>query len=207
MPEKTTEDNKEAVEEGEFFPTPREVVYALLESPLVDLPGGRWIEPCAGTGRIISAVNEMRDDVSWTICELNKMFKPNLQKVMGLNDDLLGFGDFVHRRWDYPMADVLIMNPPFTLTMQFVLAAMKRARTVVLFQRQAWFGSKQRSPWLCKHSPDRHQLGWRPSFRPDGKVDNCDYNWYVWPEGSDAGRPWGISSMLPKPTGGQLQMF
>lgn len=203
----TAQDKKDAVEQGEFFPTPRDVVYALLESPLVDLPGGRWIEPCAGTGRIISAVNDVRDDVDWTICELNEMFKPNLQKILRLNDHLLPFGDFVHRRWDHQKADVLIMNPPFKLTMQFVQAAMKRARIVVMLQRQAWFGSNDRTPWLYKHSPDRHQLGWRPSFRPDGGVDNCDYNWYVWPEGSDAGRPWGKSSMLPRPTGGQLSLL
>ena len=201
------EEDKKAVEEAEFFPTPREVVYALFESPLVDLPGGRWIEPCAGTGRIISAVNDIRSDIQWDICELHEVFRPHLEATMGAMDNLLPFGDFVHREWLGPKADVLIMNPPFSLTMQFVQAAMKRARIVVLFQRQAWFGSNGRAPWLYKHSPDRHQLSWRPSFRPDGKVDNCDYNWYVWPEGSDAGRPWGKSSMLKRPSANQIELF
>jgi len=70
----STKEVKEEIEEGEFFPTPREVVYALLDSPLVDLPGGRWIEPCAGTGRIISAVNDVRSDIQWDICELNTTY-------------------------------------------------------------------------------------------------------------------------------------
>lgn len=203
----STEEQKGKIEEAEFFPTPREVVYALLDSPLVDLPGGRWIEPCAGTGRIISAVNDVRKDIQWDICELHKVFRPHLEATMGSMDNLLPFGDFVHRRWDYPKADVLIMNPPFSLTMQFVQAAMERARIVVCLQRQAWFGSQLRSPWLMKHCPDSHQLSWRPSFRPDGQTDNCDYTWYVWPEGSDVGRPSGVISMLKRPDGGQLSLL
>jgi hypothetical protein len=200
-------EKKDAVEEGEFFPTPREVVYALLESPLVELPGGQWIEPCAGTGRIISAINDIRTDIQWNVCELNLVFKRHLEGIMGSMDNLLPFGDFVHRTWDYPKAKVLIMNPPFSLTMQFVQAAMERAEWVVCLQRQAWFGSQGRSDWLMKHCPDSHQLSWRPSFRPDGKVDNCDYTWYVWPPGSDAGRPQGVLSMLKRPNGGQLNLL
>ena len=204
----SAQETKADVEEGEYFPTPREVVYALLESPLVKLPGGVWIEPCVGTGRLMAAVNDKRGDIDqWLLCEINKDFKTQINRAMRPQDKFLGFADFVHRQWNKPKADVLIMNPPFSLTMQFVQAGLKRARNVVCLQRQAWFGSNLRSPWLYKHSPDRHQLGWRPSFRPDGRVDNCDYNWYVWPEGSDLGRPWGISSMLPRPTGGQLQLI
>lgn len=200
-------DDKAAVEEGEFFPTPREVVYALLENPLVKLPGGRWIEPCTGTGRIVSAINDIRDDVEWLLCELNPMFRPHIQKVMRLRDELLGFGDFVHRRWDYPMLDVLIMNPPFSLTMQFVQAAMKRARYVVCLQRRGWLGSGRRAPWLSKHYPDTHHLSWRPSFRPDGQTDVHDYTWYIWPPEAVEERTWGISSMLLKPTANQMELF
>lgn len=196
------------VEENEFYPTPRECIYALLSSPDVDLPGGRWIEPCAGTGRIISAVNEKRKDISWNICEINENFEHQLCSIMGPHDYLLPFGDFVHREWRFKdKAEVLIMNPPFSLTMQFVQAGLERAHYVVCLQRQAWFGSVGRSPWLSQHCPDSHQLSWRPSFRPDGKVDNCDYTWYVWPPGSDVKRRTGVLSMLKRPVGGQLELL
>lgn len=195
------------VEENEFYPTSKKCIYALLQSPLVNLPGGTWIEPCAGTGNIISAVNDMRNDISWIACELNKTFKPYLKKVLTSQDTLLRFGDFVYRKWNKPKADVLIMNPPFTLTMQFVQAAMERARYVVCLQRQAWFGSVGRSDWLSNHCPDSHQLPFRPSFRPDGKTDNCDYTWYVWPDGSLSGRKCGVLSMLKRPTSAQVELF
>lgn len=195
------------VEEGEFYPTPRECIYALLEHPKIHLPGGVWIEPCAGTGRIIGAVNEVRSDVRWLACELNPSLGPLLERELGPEDILLPFGDFVHRPWNHPKADVLIMNPPFSLTMQFVQAGLERARHVVCLQRQAWFGSVGRTPWLEKHCPDSNQLGWRPSFRPDGSTDNCDYTWYHWPEGSLEGREEGAIRILPRVNRRQMQLF
>lgn len=195
-------------EAEEFYPTPREVILALLESDLVKLPGGIWIEPCAGTGRIISTVNAHRGDVDWIICELQEEFDQYLRPLARPRSDVIApYGDFVHRRWDYARADVLIMNPPFSLTFDFVKAGLERAAWVVCLQRQGWFGTKQRSPWLAEHCPDSFQLPWRPSFRPDGSTDSCEYCWFVWPPGSDKGRREGRLAMLDRPAGGQLGLF
>lgn len=195
------------VEEGEFYPTDRKVVLALLESSLVKLPGGTWIEPCAGTGRIVSAVNEFRGDVDWILCEISDRFSQFLDPLVGENDILVPYGDFVYRKWPYPKADVLIMNPPFSLTFQFVKAALERAHWVVCLQRQGWFGTTGRSPWLRRHCPDDFQLPWRPSFRPDKNTDNCEYCWFVWPPGSDKGRREGRIAMLDMPSSGQQSLF
>jgi hypothetical protein len=196
------------VEEAEFYPTPRPVILALLESDRVELPGGVWIEPCAGTGRIIKTVNDFRDDVDWRMVELQDQFDSYLRPLVRPGRDaILPYGDFVHREWEEPKADVLIMNPPFSLTLQFVQAGLKRARIVVCLQRQGWFGTQDRAPWLTRHCPDSNQIPWRPSFRPDGKVDNCEYSWFVWPEGSDAGRREGRICMLERPRAGQQALF
>ena len=195
------------VEENEFYPTDPECVWSLFESDALTLPGGTWIEPCAGTGAIISAVNAVRNDVSWIACDINRNFKPYLQKVLRPQDHLEAFTDFVHRRWDWPMADVLIMNPPFSFTMDFVRTGLKRARIVVCLPPHAWFGSVGPAQWLEAHCPDSFQLPWRPSFRPDGKTDNCDYCWYHWPEGSVDGRESGTLRMLKKPQGQQMDLF
>lgn len=196
------------VEEAEFYPTPRQVILALLESELVQLPGGIWIEPCAGTGRIIKTVNDFRGDVHWRMVELQEGFDPYLQPLVRPGrDGILPYGDFVHREWGEPRADVLIMNPPFSLTFQFVKAGLERARWVVCLQRQGWFGTSGRSPWLAQFCPDIFQLPWRPSFRPDGAVDSCEYCWFIWPPGSSDGRREGRLAMLEKPRGGQQALF
>lgn len=197
----------------EFYPTPREVILALLESDLVDLPGGKWIEPCAGTGRIISTVNEFYEGTlarrrDWIMCELQEEFDSYLRPLVRPSRDIiLPYGDFVHREWILPKADVLIMNPPFSLTFQFVKAALERADWVVCLQRQGWFGTSGRSPWLAQHCPDSLQLPWRPSFRPDGSTDNCEYCWFVWPPGSLEGRREGRLAMLDRPNSGQQSLF
>lgn len=199
---------RKEVEQDEFYPTDPKVVMALLESDLVDLPGGTWIEPCAGTGRIVATVNEYRTDVDWIMCELNDRFDPFLSRIRRPRMDTIAtYGDFVHREWAYPMASVLIMNPPFSLTLQFVKAGLERAHYVVCVQRQGWFGTKERSPWLRNYCPDAFTLPWRPSFRPDGKTDSCEYCWYIWPQGSVDGRREGRLAMLDMPVGGQQQLF
>jgi hypothetical protein len=201
------------VEDDEFYPTPRDAIVSLMETDLISLPGGVWIEPCAGSGRIVSTVNECRQDqglehIDWIMCELNPDFDPYLRRlVRGKRDTLMPYGDFVHRDWPYPMADVLIMNPPFSLTFQFVMAALERARIVLCVQRQGWFGTQERSPWLTRHCPDSFQLPWRPSFRPDGKTDSCEYCWFHWPEGSVRGRRQGRLAMLDFPRKGQQSLF
>lgn len=205
-----TSKGKKEVEENEFYPTDRRCIYSLLEErDLVKLPGGLWIEPCAGSGRIISAVNKLRDDIRWLVCELNPAFNPQLRELERPQDSILPYGDFVHREWvRAPIADVLIMNPPFSLTMQFVRAALLRARWVVCLQRQGWFsGMAGRGPWLEKYCPDEASLPFRPSFRPDGKTDSCEYSWFIWPPGAAKGRRVGRKFMLPMPLCGQLALL
>lgn len=193
----------------EFYPTPRKAIRSLIQSPAGrDLPGGTWIDPCAGTGRIVSEVNLLRDDISWIMCELNNTFDSYLQPLLRPEDILLPYGDFVHREWERPVVPVLIMNPPFSLTMDFVVAAQARANWVCCLQRQGWFGTKSRSPWLAENCPDIRQLPERPSFRPDGSTDSCEYCWFIWPpySGYDERRE-GYVSMLPPADYGQQELF
>lgn len=58
------------------YPTPKWCVHRLLEA--VDLPAGRWLEPCAGAGNIINAVSEVRSDVKWDAWEIDPKYKDSL---------------------------------------------------------------------------------------------------------------------------------
>src|SRR5690606_22897195 len=139
----------------EFFPTPEWCVDTIILSDLLKLPGGRWIEPCAGTGNIIKAVNRLRDDVDWIVCELQEMFHDRFLRPLLRpgRDILLPPGDYVHREWPFPTADVLIMNPPFSLTMQFVEVSFVRAHHVLCLQRKGFFGTQSRAAWLANYCP------------------------------------------------------
>jgi hypothetical protein len=169
--------------EEEFFETPPPSTEALIMSDLITLPPGRWIDPCAGRGSIVRTVNRIRTDVDWIIRELQPRFEPDLQQLVAgrPRDVLLPCGDFVHMDWNFGMADVAILNPPFSLTMQFLEACFDRAHWIACLQRTNFFGSKGRAPWLRKYCPDIYSLPERPSFRADGSTDSIEYSWFVFP--------------------------
>lgn len=200
----------------EFFATPIWSIETFITSPLIKLPGGVWIEPCAGTGNIVKTINRFRTDIDWRLCELQERFRPDLEAIMRAGRDELTTGDFVNgignfangSIWDEeaPIADVLIMNPPFTLTMAFVEAAFRRARHVVCLQRKGFFGTQGRAEWLRTYCPDDYTLWKRASFRSDGQTDSTEYSWFHWPPdpfdrtGIDARkRRVGQIAMLDKP--------
>lgn len=81
------------VADFEFYPTPPEAIDSLLESHLVDLPGGAWIDPCAGTGRIPRTVNAYRRDVRWILCEIDERHRDTLNAIARPGDVLLPFAD------------------------------------------------------------------------------------------------------------------
>lgn len=183
----------------EFYPTPRDSIEMLIRSPLLTLPGGHWLDPCVGSGRIPSTVNACRADVTWTLCEIDERHRPGIVDAMGIcGYVLLPFGDFVIREWRTEIADVLIMNPPFSHALAFVQAAFERAQWVVMLQRTNWM-APARSSWLRKHQPDIYALPKRPSFTGDGSTDAAEYAWFVWPpDGRD--RRWGRVAMLDEVT-------
>lgn len=163
----------------EYNPTPRTAVLPLLATDLLQLPGGTWIEPCAGDGAIVRAVRELRTDVRFKLFEVDQRHEKALRSSMRAGDDLT-IGDFVMRNWRHQRYDVCIFNPPFSLTMQMLHAALDRARWVAMLQRVNWFGSQFRGPWLRSHCPDMLELEERPSFREEGGSDATEYAWFVW---------------------------
>ena len=94
-------------------------------------------------------------------------------------------------------ADVMIMNPPFSHALDFVIHGMSMAPTVIMLQRLNWLGPA-RAEWLRRNQPDVYVLPKRPSFTADGSTDATEYAWFVWGEwGSHSdGRSFGRVAML-----------
>jgi len=115
-------------------------VRALLAT--VQLPGGEWFEPAVGDGAIVKAVNEIRQDIRWTISDkVAHWIDPIATSYFNLEFGSAGVhGDKSFR--------VVITNPPFSQALEFVQGAMKDGKIVVMLLRLNWLASQKRNRFL-----------------------------------------------------------
>lgn len=186
-----------AVADFEFYPTPPSAITPIIECPDLTLPGGLWLDPCAGTGRIPLTVNAHRSDVVWLMAEIDERHAPHLAAAVRPVDTLLPFGNFLTMAWPHPLAELMIMNPPFSLALDFVRAGFDRAASVLMLQRLNWL-APARSSWLRNYMPDVYSLPTRPSFTGDGSTDAAEYAWFHWPVSGER-RRYGRAQMLDDP--------
>jgi hypothetical protein len=168
----------------DYYATPAWTVRRLLEE--VELPGGRWLEPCAGDGAIIRAVNLIREDVYWNAWELRQECAPDLERstsglpLAGRYGNGYHIGDFLKSADGIRACySAVVTNPPYSLAEEFVRACLPLARHVAMLLRLNWLASSKRSSWLREHAPDVYVLPDRPSFTGGGS-DACEYAWMVW---------------------------
>lgn len=156
------------------YPTPAWCVRRLLEA--VDLPCGDWLEPAAGDGAIIRAVNchfrEMPIEPTWTGVEVRNVppFSYDAHYILG---DFLTH-DFGGRRFD-----VAISNPPYCRAQEFIEKCIAISDVTAMLLRLNYLGSETRSEFMRAHPPAIYALPNRPKF-VNGKSDSCEYGWFVW---------------------------
>ncbi len=149
-----------------------------------NLPGGRWLEPCAGDGEIIRTINQRRSDIQWPACELREEMRPFLQPLV---HEKLIMGDFLERRLEdfgaHPF-DVAITNPPFNIAMPVLKKCMELSKLTILLLRLNFWGSDERQEFMEKYPPDTYVLPNRPMFSINKKgkpgTDSPEYAWMVW---------------------------
>lgn len=166
-------------QESDDYATPAYCVRRLLEK--LGLPGGTWLEPCAGSGGIIAEVNRLRSDVKWHAVEILPKYEMDL---LGTGATLT-IGDFLKTRFDRRF-DVVISNPPYSLAQEVIEASMALATHVVMLLRLNFLASEERALFMRNYTPDVYVLPNRPSF-VYGRTDACEYGWLVFSGPRDAG--------------------
>ena len=158
--------------ESDYYPTPAWCVHRLLEA--LDLPGGRWLEPSAGDGAIIRAVNTKREGVKWTAVEVRPECSAQL---LDLADHAIA--DFLGASLGLGHFDVAILNPPFSDAMAFIDRCKPMATWVCALERLNFLEGDARNASLRSDAPDVFVLPNRPSFTGEG-TDSIAYAWFVW---------------------------
>jgi hypothetical protein len=181
------------------YDTPAWAVHALLDAIGPDLPTDRpWLEPCAGNGSIICAVEEYGFQPEWDAIDIEP------RGECGPTGDLIARADFFDWHDNLPAKAtspkryaVVPSNPPYRLAYQFAVRCVAVSTWTALLLRLNWLaGAEDREPergaFLDRTRPDVFVLPNRPKFTRDGRpiqdehgnvkkgVDATDYGWFVW---------------------------
>lgn len=165
--------------ESDYYPTPAWCVHRLLEA--AELPGGVWLEPAAGTGELIGAVNEIRRDIQWRAVELRDDCASTLSRVVS-SSGVITIADFlqVAPEGDDTEYTAIITNPPYSMAMPMLEHALDfRARFIIMLLRLNFLASASRAAFMQRYTPDVYVLPNRPSFSGHG-TDSIEYAWFVW---------------------------
>lgn len=187
--------------ELDYYPTPAWMVRRLLGG--ICLMSNSWVEPAAGEGHLIRAVNQVRPGVTWVAIEARAECRDALVEAVGdparvLCPARVPVVDFPGRH------GVCITNPPFGQALEFVRWGMEHAETTCLLMRLGMLASEERAEFMRTHAPDVLVLPNRASFTGDGQTDVHDLAWFVF-DGQEVPRHQGRISVLPTTSAGERQ--
>jgi hypothetical protein len=163
-------------------------VTRLLETGVLDGYNGHYLEPAAGRGAIVKAVDAYRalrprPPASWCLVEIDTRHVPALRTLK----QELYVGDFTSSApFDsavYRGFDVAITNPPFDLAHAYIEKLFElQVPYIALLLRLNFLGTAGRATFLRRYPPDVFVLPDRASF-VGGTTDSIEYAWFVWKPG------------------------
>lgn len=172
--------------EADFYGTPAWCVDRLLfvQSFLYT----RILEPCAGDGAIVRAVQAHYRSPLWTCVEIRPEAAPTLAP---LAPGRVAIGDFLSVELEDAEFEAVITNPPYELAMEFVQKIVGKVDVAAFLLRLNFLASEDRAEFMREHPPDVLVIPNRPCFKrvwsqgPKGwkltTSDATEYAWFVWP--------------------------
>lgn len=188
------------------YPTLPFCIHRIIEA--LDLPRGRWYEPCAGEGMLIHAVQDKLAGIEWFANE------PRVEALRLLSElvptSRITQSDYLRLEAGPDDISVVITNPPFRIAEDFIhktLAMFPRAHVVVLLRLEfiaPASKNNRRHKLMTTYAPDIYVLPNRPGFREDtgkrtpkkGSSDASEYCWICWRPVPRA-RQFGTYRILP----------
>lgn len=174
----------------DYYATPAWVVEALV--PHLP-PTGEVLDPCAGTGAILTALDRPQ---AWGL-EL----VPELAR-QAPSHDIIVRDALAPEPWRNPLVGgrrppLIVMNPPFARAEEFVRRALDEVApggTVAALLRLGFLEGMRRIALHRERPADVLVLPRRPSFTGRG-TDASAYGWLVW--GPGRGGRWSILDVAP----------
>lgn len=180
----------------DYYPTKYWCVDSLLAH--FPLPGRRLLEPSAGDGAIVRAINRSQPDIDWTLVEIDSAHTGSLSRSAATST-IHCPQDFLTWRTNQ-WFDMVIGNPPFTLAQQFVDKSLKLSYVVALLLRLMILGSDDRYEWWKSLPPCDIKV-----LTPRAYPDSTEYAWFIWHP--NATNSWDIIHKNDGAGGEQLNLF
>lgn len=176
----------------DFYQTPDFATKAIL--PHLAPPSRRIIlDPCCGKGAILKAVREVYGVTpkQYRGLELDKPRADFARK--NVSASILCRDALQTKLWvaDRTSPLTIVMNPPFSLSMEFVLRGLVEmtdpSDEMAVLLRLNWLASKERKEFHRKHPSDVYVLDRRPSFAVSMKCDPKKKGEFVLGKGPNEG--------------------
>lgn len=173
--------------EADFYATPLETVYALLDNYNGISPEDIILEPSAGNGNIIQALRNRGYTNFIEAVELRDEETSELTKIA----DNVFIGDFLREYKATIKYDVIIGNPPYSLAQEFIDKSLELlapgGRLIFLLRTNFLESAKRFAWWQDKLPKGLYTLHKRPSFTGKG-TDATSYSWFVWEKSEQTDR-------------------
>ena len=177
--------NKER-EEKDYYATPTVEVINILNELKFDFSDKKILEPCVGGGHMAVGINRyLEDNDQFRVRRIGTDIQDR-----GFKDEYwqteYGF-DFLTDDYPHDEADVIIMNPPYSILEPFLIRALEisQEKLIVLCRMQVLEGEgrylkifKDNPPTDIYQYVDRIQC-WKNGKEPEGSSAQ-GYCWLVW---------------------------
>lgn len=153
------------------YPTPEWVIRAI--APFV--AGSTVLDPCCGAGAILDVFRERGAQVHGI-----ELSPERAAEARAKGYDVAEADALAH---DWPAADLIITNPPFSRAQEFAEKAIRSVKpggTVAFLLRLPFLEGKKRLGFHRANASSIYVLTSRPSFTNNGKTDACAYAWFLW---------------------------
>lgn len=182
--------NKER-EALDYYATPTDEVFNILKELDYSFHGKTILEPCVGGGHMAMGIEEYlkhKKETPWRLVGTDIKDRD----FVSSNWDLYYGLDFLADDYPVESADIVIMNPPYSILEPFMIRALEIAKhkLIVLGRTQALEGVgrynniyKDNPPTDIYQYIDRIQC-WRNGEEPEGSSAQA-YCWMVWDKDKD----------------------